>query len=205
MLKNGTTPILNLLSFNSRRHAQTTAEELIVLQQGRIHRSPNNGSSAHLLQGLVFRCRDNLDRRLHNPAFGNREMRRGERGRKLRKRLRKPPCAQTHEEDRSCPSLYRRLPDFARAKPNAIAVRVRVEPRHKRHGPINIGIRLAADNGKRTSFPGLRGSDPNGGVKVVGLGTDHCLSLAQNPILLAGQVAILFASSNRDVDSEGVE
>ena len=31
------------------------------------------------------------------------------------------------------------------------------------------------------------GSDPNGGVEVVGLGTDHRLSLAQNPVLLAGQ------------------
>ena len=34
---------------------------------------------------------------------------------------------------------------------------------------------------------------------MVGLGTDHRLSLAQNPILLTGQIAILFASSNRDV------
>ena len=42
---------------------------------------------------------------------------------------------------------------------------------------------------------GVRGSDKNGGLKVVGLGTDHRLSLAQNPILLAGQIAILFASS----------
>ena len=31
------------------------------------------------------------------------------------------------------------------------------------------------------------------------LGTDHRLPLAQNPILLAGQIAILLASSNRDV------
>ena len=45
----------------------------------------------------------------------------------------------------------------------------------------------------------LRGSDPNGGVEVVGLGTNHHLSLAQNPVLLAGQIAILLASSNRDV------
>ena len=45
-------------------------------------------------------------------------------------------------------------------------------------------------------FLGGRGvPDHNGGVKVVGLGTDHRLSLAQNPILLAGQIAILFASS----------
>ena len=42
-------------------------------------------------------------------------------------------------------------------------------------------------------------SDSNGWVEVVGLGTDHRLSLAQNPILLAGQIAILLASSNRDV------
>ena len=48
-------------------------------------------------------------------------------------------------------------------------------------------------------LPGLRGSDPNGGVKVVGLGTNHRLSLAQNPVLLAGQIAILIASCNRDV------
>ena len=34
---------------------------------------------------------------------------------------------------------------------------------------------------------------------MVGLGTNHHLSLAQNPILLAGQIAILFASSNCDV------
>ena len=37
--------------------------------------------------------------------------------------------------------------------------------------------------------------DPNGGVKVVGLGTDHRLSLAQNPLLLAGQIAMLLARS----------
>ena len=37
----------------------------------------------------------------------------------------------------------------------------------------------------------LRGADPNGGVNVVGLGTNHRLSLAQNPVLLAGQIAIL--------------
>ena len=42
-------------------------------------------------------------------------------------------------------------------------------------------------------------TDPNGGVKVVGLGTNHRLSLAQNPVLLAGQIAILLASCNRDV------
>ena len=41
--------------------------------------------------------------------------------------------------------------------------------------------------------------DLNGGVKVVGLGTNHRLSLAQNPILLAGQITILLASCNRDV------
>ena len=46
---------------------------------------------------------------------------------------------------------------------------------------------------------GLRGSEPNGGVKVVGLGTDHRLSLAQNPVLLARQIAILLASCNRDI------
>ena len=46
---------------------------------------------------------------------------------------------------------------------------------------------------------GLRGSDPNSGVEVVGLGTNHRLSLAQNPILLAWQIAILLASCNRDV------
>ena len=34
---------------------------------------------------------------------------------------------------------------------------------------------------------------------MVGLGTNHRLSLAQNPVLLAGQIAILLASSNRDV------
>ena len=34
---------------------------------------------------------------------------------------------------------------------------------------------------------------------MVGLDTDHRLSLAQNPILLAGQIAILLASCNRDV------
>ena len=50
---------------------------------------------------------------------------------------------------------------------------------------------------------GLRGSDPNGVVKVVGLGTDHRLSLAQNPVLLAGQIAILLASSNRDASRDG--
>ena len=33
----------------------------------------------------------------------------------------------------------------------------------------------------------------------MGLGTDHRLSLAQNPVLLAGQIAILLASCNRDV------
>ena len=33
----------------------------------------------------------------------------------------------------------------------------------------------------------------------MGLGTDHRLSLAQNPILLARQIAILLASCNRDV------
>ena len=33
----------------------------------------------------------------------------------------------------------------------------------------------------------------------MGLGTDHRLSLAQNPILLAGQIAILLASCNNDV------
>ena len=33
----------------------------------------------------------------------------------------------------------------------------------------------------------------------MGLGTNHRLSLAQNPILLAGQIAILLASCNRDV------
>ena len=41
--------------------------------------------------------------------------------------------------------------------------------------------------------------DPSGGVEVVGLGTNHRISLVQNPVLLAGQIAILFASSNRDV------
>ena len=46
---------------------------------------------------------------------------------------------------------------------------------------------------------GVRGSDRNGGVKVVGLGTNHRLSLAQNPVLLAGQIAIILASCNRDV------
>ena len=46
---------------------------------------------------------------------------------------------------------------------------------------------------------GLRGSDPNGVVKVVGLGTDHRLSLAQNHVLLAGQIAILLDTINRDV------
>ena len=50
-----------------------------------------------------------------------------------------------------------------------------------------------------TRFERKRGSDHNGGVKVVGLGTDHRLSLAQNPVLLAGQIAILLASCNRDV------
>ena len=35
---------------------------------------------------------------------------------------------------------------------------------------------------------GLGGSDANGGVKVVGLGTDHRLSLAQNPAV-RGNVA----------------
>ena len=45
----------------------------------------------------------------------------------------------------------------------------------------------------------FRGSDHNSGVEVVGLGTDHRLSLAQNPVLLAGQIAILLASCNRDV------
>ena len=39
----------------------------------------------------------------------------------------------------------------------------------------------------------------NGGVEVVGLGASHRLSLAQNPVLLAGQIAILLASCNRDV------
>ena len=39
--------------------------------------------------------------------------------------------------------------------------------------------------------------DPNGGVKVVELGTDHRLSLAQNAVLLAGQIAILLASCIR--------
>ena len=34
---------------------------------------------------------------------------------------------------------------------------------------------------------------------MVGLGTDQRLSLAQNPILLTGQIAILLASCNRDV------
>ena len=43
------------------------------------------------------------------------------------------------------------------------------------------------------------GEGPNGGVKVVGLGTNHRLSLAQNPILLTGQIAILLASCNRAV------
>ena len=33
----------------------------------------------------------------------------------------------------------------------------------------------------------------------MGLGTDHRLSLAQNPVLLAGQIAILLISSNRNV------
>ena len=33
----------------------------------------------------------------------------------------------------------------------------------------------------------------------MGLGTDHRLPLAQNPVLLAGQIAILLASCNRDV------
>ena len=33
----------------------------------------------------------------------------------------------------------------------------------------------------------------------MGLGTNHRLSLAQNPILLTGQIAILLASCNRDV------
>ena len=46
---------------------------------------------------------------------------------------------------------------------------------------------------------GLRESEPNGVVEVVELGTDHRLSLAQNPVLLAGQIAILLASSNCDV------
>ena len=36
-------------------------------------------------------------------------------------------------------------------------------------------------------------------VEVVGFGTDHHLSLAPNSVLLAGQIAILLASSNRDV------
>ena len=34
---------------------------------------------------------------------------------------------------------------------------------------------------------------------MVGLDTDHRRSLAQNPVLLAGQIAILLASCNRDV------
>ena len=34
---------------------------------------------------------------------------------------------------------------------------------------------------------------------MVGLGTNHRLSLAQNPVLLAGQIAIILASCNRDV------
>ena len=33
----------------------------------------------------------------------------------------------------------------------------------------------------------------------MGLGTNHRLSLAQNPVLLAGQIAIILASCNRDV------
>ena len=53
--------------------------------------------------------------------------------------------------------------------------------------------------GLRGDSEGLRGSDPNGGVEVVGLGTNHRLSLAQNPVLLAGQIAILLAACNRDV------
>ena len=61
----------------------------------------------------------------------------------------------------------------------------------------------------RTSVSLISGTifqeDSEGQTPMVGLGTDHRLSLAQNPILLAGQVVILFASSNRDVDSEGVE
>ena len=51
----------------------------------------------------------------------------------------------------------------------------------------------------REAEGGLRGSDPNGGVKVVGLGTNHRPSPAQNPVLLAGQIAILLASCIRDV------
>ena len=46
---------------------------------------------------------------------------------------------------------------------------------------------------------GLRESEPNGVVEVVELGTDHRLSLAQNPVLLAGQIEILLASCNRDL------
>ena len=61
----------------------------------------------------------------------------------------------------------------------------------------------------RTSVSLISGTifqeDSEGQTPMLALGTDHRLSLAQNPILLAGQVAILFASSNRDVDSEGVE
>ena len=52
---------------------------------------------------------------------------------------------------------------------------------------------------KGPSRRGLRRTDPNGGVEVVGLGTDHRLSLSQNPVLLAGQIAIFLASCNRDV------
>ena len=71
---------------------------------------------------------------------------------------------------------------------------------------------IVRGRGRRPRRPGLRAAEdvrpyrwrasrvPNGGVKVVWLGTDHRLSLAQNPVLLAGQIAVILASCNRDVD-----
>ena len=41
--------------------------------------------------------------------------------------------------------------------------------------------------------------DNKGRPALLYLGTNHRLSLAQNPVLLAGQIAILLASCNRDV------
>ena len=43
------------------------------------------------------------------------------------------------------------------------------------------------------------GAPDEGRSALLYLGTDQRLSLAQNPVLLAGQIAILLASSNRDV------
>ena len=66
---------------------------------------------------------------------------------------------------------------------------------------LRMGSPLPSSRGFRRGCRAVAcgGQRVNGGVKVVGLGTNHRLSLAQNPVLLAGQIAILLASCNRDV------